>query len=451
MVKTIETNQFYPYEVIQEEGQKYLYNVITSGIFLMDNLSSDVLENKILEGTDNEYYEAIEYMKEKFIIRTKDNDTKLNDIYTKIAGTKKEMQPSSLVLMISQDCNLRCTYCYGTNGEYSHKGLMDYKTAKSAVDYFVKYAKGDKLNICFFGGEPLLNFSLIKEIIKYANEVGSKLNKTFTFSMTTNATLIDQMIEEFIIQNKIALTISIDGDRTIQNSNRYYANKKGSYDEVIKNTERLRKSNHVTARATITPQNLNILYNVDHLIDVGFNRVAWAPALNLLSNDDIEKLAQGQKEVVIKVGKCIETGDYIRAKKYLTIINMLSKINSDGLRTKGCGAGTNMMAVNIEGSIYPCHRFVGNEFMGIGNIYIDEPCQNNNFYTKVSLKEFEKCSSCIGRNICVGGCVNENFEANHDISIANDKHCNYYREVAREVIKLYIRLGTDEKERLFSR
>jgi uncharacterized protein len=220
---------------------------------------------------------------------------------------------------------------------------------------------------------------------------------------------------------------------------------------VIKNTKKLMETNSLTARATITPQNLDLLHSVDHLIDAGFRRVAWAPALNLLSNEDIVKMSESQKEIVLKVEKCIEKGDYNRARKYQTIIDMLKKINSDGLRTKGCGAGSNMMAVNIEGSIYPCHRFVGNEFMSLGNINLEESCKNDYFYNNVELKGFEKCTSCIAKNICAGGCVNENFEENHDIRVAPDKHCNYYINVAKEVIKLYIRLDENSKEKLFGK
>ncbi|WP_251862334.1 radical SAM protein [Clostridium sp. Marseille-Q2269] len=452
MNEILEKSKFYSYDIIYENEKKYLYNIITSGIFTLDNTACNILENNVDEKINNEEYkETLKFMKENFIIQTDENDVKLKELYDKIASNKKEMNASSLVLMVTQDCNLRCTYCYGVNGVYNHKGVMDENTAKKAIDYFIKYSSDEKLNICFFGGEPLLNFKLIKKLVEYAKVLEKKNNKKIGFSMTTNGTLINKEIEEFIIQNRIYTTISIDGDKEIQNSNRFYDNKKGCYDQVIKNTEQLRKTNLLTARATISPKNSDILHNVDHLIDIGFKKVAWAPALNLLNDEDMENIVQGQKEVILKVEKCIKKGDFDRAKKYLTVIDMLNKVKSDGLRTKGCGSGTNIMAVNIEGNIYPCHRFVGNEFMRLGNIRNDIPCENDSFYSNVGLKEFEKCATCLSRNICAGGCINENFEMNQDIRIPPEKLCKSNKQIAREIIKLYIRLDNEQKEKLFGK
>ncbi|WBW97747.1 PapB family radical SAM/SPASM ranthipeptide maturase [Oceanirhabdus sp. W0125-5] len=441
---------FYPHKIIGEGGKKYLYNGITSSLYQMDDISDKILKNNTL-GIENEskYKEALEFMVQNFIVKTKENETALEELYNKVADSRLVVNPTQVILMISQDCNLRCTYCYGGDGEYNNKGFMNYKVAKRAVDYLIKHSNSDKLGICFFGGEPLMNYALIKKIVAYAKEIECKTDKKFAFSMTTNGTLINKEIEEFIISNKIATTISIDGDEGVQNSNRYYANKKGCYDEVVKNTHNLRKTNLLSARATISPNNLNLLSSIEHLISLGFRKVAWAPAINMMTSRDVEKMIDSQKNVISKVEELINSGNIEEAKKYGPIMSLLKKVNADGIRIRACGTGINMIAVGIDGDIYPCQRFVGVKQIKLGNVFEDLPCSNSEFYSRIDIRKISKCSDCLSKNICLGGCPQEAYESDNNINIPSKALCDYNNETLIQILKVYINLDGEMKERLF--
>lgn len=452
MENLAESLQFYPYEIIGSDGKQYLFNAMTSGIFELDDLSHRIMTGSPIKEADRaEAEETIAFMKSNFIIKTPENEDKLNLIYSKVLSGKNKMTPRSLMLMVSQECNLRCTYCYGVNGEYNHKGIMSIETAKKAIDCFIENSAAEKLNICFFGGEPLIKFDMIKDLVAYAKEQGEANHKTIGFSMTTNATLISPEVEKFIMDHKIYTTISIDGNELVQNTNRYYANKKGCYADVIQNTENLRKTNLLSARATISRDNVDVYHHVNHLIDVGFKRVSWALALNLLEETDVWEIVGHQKRLIAQVKTLIDQNEIEQAKKYGSVIDMLSKLYSDGIRTKGCGAGNNIMTVNIDGNIYPCHRFVGNDEAKLGNIDNFDQCGNEPFYANVGLNEFEKCQSCFAKNTCAGGCINENFEYTGAINDVPEARCIYFREVSRAVIELYITLNEDQKEKLFGK
>ncbi|WP_273326184.1 PapB family radical SAM/SPASM ranthipeptide maturase [Vallitalea guaymasensis] len=434
---------FYPHEIINEGDKFYYYNAVTSSLYEMDEVTIKILNNDIDDIIDSAYEDNMNFMKQNFIVRTEENEVTLDEIYNKVAVSSLIFNPNQLILMVSQECNLRCSYCYGGDGEYNLRGKMKYEVAKKAVDYFVSHSKKDKLNICFFGGEPLLNFDLIKKIVAYTKELENELNREFTFSMTTNGTVINKEIERFIIEHDFSVTISIDGDSTAHNSNRFYGNKKGCYDDVIKNTAGLREMDKLSARATLTSNNTNVFNILDHLIDLGFNKVTWSPAMNMMTKKDMGELIDSQKKVISKVGELINAGNVEEAKKYSQIIKLFKKIHKDGIRLKACGTGTNMIAVGIEGDIYPCHRFVGISPIKIGNIFNDTPCSNPQFYKSIDVREMEECHNCISRNICLGGCPQVTYEANHNKNIPKETLCDYNRETLIQIIRTYINIDKE--------
>lgn len=351
--------------------------------------------------------------------------------------------------MISQECNLRCKYCYGKDGEYSNKGKMDFSIAKKAINYFVDQAPSDKLSICFFCGEPLVNFSLMKEVVAYVREIEKRTDKKFTFSMTTNATLINEEIRAFIKENNISITVSIDGDRDMNDANRFYANKHGIYDDIKNNISDIKT--YMIARATIATPNLDVSKSITHLVEeFGFGSVAWAEADNLLSDEDYKVVKKSTLILIDKLERLIRDGQFELVKKYHSFMNMLNKFNSDGIRSKGCGAGSNLMAVDIGGKIYPCHRFVGLEKFIVGDV-MDDKKENADFYSLVDLGNFEKCQSCIAKSICGGGCINENYYSTESINEPSENHCKFRVEIVDRMLEVYIRLDEVSKKWLFGR
>lgn len=442
------TGKYYPYLIKNIGDDYYFYNIITNAVFLMDDQAYNILV-KEQNSEEEDYAATVQFFKDNFIIVTPENDDKLKELYLQAVRKKKDLNATALTLMISQECNLRCKYCYGKDGEYSNRGKMDFSIAKKAINYFVDQAPADRLSICFFGGEPLLNFGLMKEVVAYVREIEKKTNKKFTFSMTTNATLISEEIRAFIEENKISITVSIDGAREMNDANRFYANKYGTYADIKNNIADI--TTYMIARATIAPPNLDVSKSITHLAEeFGFRSVAWAEADNLLSEEDYKLIKKTTLALIDKLERLIKDGQYELVKKYHSFMNLLKKFDSDGIRSKGCGAGSNLMAVDIDGKIYPCHRFVGQEMFIIGDV-MDDKKENADLYSVIDLINFEKCQTCIARSVCGGGCINENYCSTESINEPSEKHCKFRIEIVDRMLEVYIGLDDASKRQLFDK
>lgn len=229
--------KFADYKIFENDNRKYIYCVIDNKIFEIDDKTLGLLnqDGKTYEETKNnlsslfsedELDELINSMHELGLIENETHNFKNN--LDQMPGNI-----TSLILLVAQDCNLRCSYCYADEGKYYNSGKMDVNTAKKSVDFLIEKSASEKIGICFFGGEPLLNFELIKEVVGYCYKKEKETGKKFGFSMTTNGTLINNEIEEFIIKNHISIQISIDGDKKTHDANRYYNGKLGSYETVF--------------------------------------------------------------------------------------------------------------------------------------------------------------------------------------------------------------------------
>ncbi len=270
----MEILNFYSFEIFEENDKKYIYVNNTNGLFEIDNVTLELLKqngksiNEAYENIKNmisydDFNKTIENMKKyKFIIT--ENDKKESKEY------RFSKSVSAITLFVIQDCNLRCTYCYGDGGQYCDHGKMSIETAKKAVDFLVEQSETDNLDIAFFGGEPLLNMPLIKYVIKYTKQIEEKSNKKFSFCMTTNGTLLTSEIEKYLLDNKVSIQISFDGNKEIQDKNRFFANGKGSYDLVVEKTKKLRDKKQISCRGTITNVSLNLKKSFGHHILYAF-------------------------------------------------------------------------------------------------------------------------------------------------------------------------------------
>lgn len=171
----------------------------------------------------------------------------------------------------------------------------------------------------------------------------------------------------------------------------------------------------------------------------------------MVSDEDIEKIINDEKRLIAHVEQLINTGEIEQAKKYMSITSMMSRFGSDGVRTKGCGAGSNMMTINIDGNIYPCHRFVGNEDIQLGNISDGKVRNNDTFYQNVGLSNFSQCKNCVAKYLCGGGCVNENYEYTHNINEAPERRCKYTRAIVEELLHVYLRMSDEAKAKMFKK
>ena len=428
----------YPYKIFQTGTQNYLFNSFNKSIFELDDDVYDALQHSSVED-DTCISEAIqkEFVDSNLMVTEQNQKFYLDYIAAK--KEKDGFNPTSLTLMISQECNLRCIYCYGNGGEYNKRGLMNFEVAKQAVDFLVKNSKSNDLSVVFFGGEPLLNFTLMKQVVDYCKTISSK---TFTYSITTNGLLITPEVESFLLENKFTIQISMDGDENTQNCNRFYANGKGCYQDVLAHTESLRKQGKLSVRATISKSNMEISSNVSHLIELGFRRVFWSPAYNLLEDSDYEILTQQVKKYICEFENLVSSGDIVTAKKYGNVTSHLKKIHYSRIGVKLCGCGNHMIAVDIDGLIYPCHRFVGNEPFCFGDVF-SENISYTSFFNDTYIDAHKQCKDCWCKNLCIGGCVYTNFDSAGQISKSNILQCKFMRDTWEYLIGLYLRLPKD--------
>lgn len=450
--------KFYNHKIFRESGKLFVYCANNTGLFEIDDRTS-----KLIQQEGKTYKAAYESVKNLFsfdefnalIKDMADNYFIKNDKNDKIIADSREVKLGnnifSLTILLAQECNMRCTYCYAEDGEYDDKGIMTIQTARKAIDFLIEHSGNNKnLSVVLFGGEPLLALPLIKELVPYIRETEEKTGKKIQINMTTNGTLITKDTENYLIDNHIHVQISIDGDKETHNSNRFFANKVGSYDLIIQHTESMREKNLLSARATLTGKQLNECYTFDHLDSLGFHSIAIAPASNLLSEDDFEKLAQEEIKFEKYFEHLVKAKEYKKAKKMKMVIGNLKKIHSGGMRNLACGVGRNMYAVDIHGDLYPCHRFVNEKEYVMGNVN-DDVNKREDFINEIKFSKHNSCQDCWVQNLCLGHCPHENFSLTGNTTIPSPKICAMAKSKFEELIHIYLRLSPEEKNILFSK
>lgn len=447
---------FNPTKIFRKNNKIFLFLINNAGIFEIDNPTASLLD------FSEESYEFI-YNNFKHIWPKEEFDNLLEQLtdnnILKIEENKEAISKpidskfniSSITLFIVQECNLRCTYCYGESGEYKNKGKMPLKIAKDAVKYLFEHSGNKKeISITFFGGEPLLDFSMIKKIVLYSKELEKEFCKKVTFSITTNGTLLTSEIEQFIKNHKFSVTLSIDGNKEVHDANRFFANKTGAYQEVVNRTESLRNSYKVNGRATVTNKGVDIVNTFEHLNTLKLNNIHMSPSVEMLDDDDYDLLIENYKKLINNFIKALDKKEYSKIRKMSNILTLLDKIHHGGSKLKNCGAGNNMVAVDIYGNLYPCHRFVINQEYIIGTIYngLDQ-IKYNHIIRDMLLEENSTCNECWAKNICGGSCPQENLVMMNSIKKPYFNYCKLMKKLIEELIYLYMQLSDDDINLLF--
>ncbi len=349
-------------------------------------------------------------------------------------SSKESVAVSSISLNVIQDCNMRCKYCYGQGGTYSQKGYMQYETAVTAIEWLVRTSGKSKLAVIFFGGEPLLNFNLIKNIIGYIKSADHLIQKNFEFSITTNGTIFNREIIKILNEHQFNVTISFDGDKQVQNNNRPMRNGHKSFRLVQKNIKRFLKSRdgNALARATISSGNTDWKMISQCLCETGFKRYDYAPvtadksALFALSDAEYSRLCFDLER---QADELISNFDTQGPGAGLRIWDMIRSLKTHRKRFSGCGAGHNLMAISSTGGIYPCHRFVGNDTQAFGDIYNFDHGKQKSFLENRS-RVSAKCTSCWARFLCGGGCLHDNYIYSGHMARPDPRFC---KEIKRRI------------------
>ena len=357
----------------------------------------------------------------------------------------------TLVLNLTNQCNLSCQYCYefGADKVATPEGkpkFMDLETAKASVDFLLQQSGGRRtVHITFFGGETLMNFPLLKQVVTYANEQAAAQGRTIDFSLTTNATLLTPSIIQFLSDNRIGVTVSMDGPKEMHDRLRVFANGRGSYD-IIEPKVRALIQNHrtrpITARVTLTSGVTDVIKIFRHLKqDLGFHEVGFAPVTtspNQLYAINDRGMDRVLEEFHALADEYLEYALRGEMHGFTNVSDTLSELHQGVNKSHPCGAGLGLVGVGPSGDIAPCHRFVDSDTHALGHIStgIDREKQTD-FLRRGHIDSKYDCHTCWARPLCAGGCHHEAFVRYGDTGHPNLHYCDWIRDWTDTCLKIY--------------
>ena len=376
------------------------------------------------------------------------------DIYESFIDVVKQRKTvvKALCLHIAHDCNLACKYCFAEEGEYhGRRALMSYEVGKKAL-LIANSGTRRNLEVDFFGGEPLMNWQVVKDLVAYGREQEKLHDKHFRFTLTTNGVLLNDEVQEFVNKEMDNVVISLDGRKEVNDQMRPFRNGKGSYDLIVPKFQKLAESRNQEKyyiRGTFTRNNLDFSKDVEHFADLGFKQMSIEPVVG----DDTEPYAI-QKEDLPQIFE-----EYDKLAKFLIEREKSGRgfnffhfmIDLEGgpcvsKRLSGCGSGTEYLAVTPWGDFYPCHQFVGQEEFLMGNVdegitkpEIAEEFRGCSVYSK------ESCRTCFARFYCSGGCMANSYKFHNTIHDTYEVSCEMERKRVECAIMIKAALADEEQ------
>ena len=364
---------------------------------------------------------------------------------------------TALTLLLAQSCNLACTYCYGQEGSYGAGGLMDVQTARAAVDWLLENCgDADRVQLDFFGGEPLLDLPVLEEVVAYAREQAASRGKQVGFGITTNATLVDDEVAAYLAQERIEPLVSCDGPPEVHDRQRPFAAGGGSYEAVTAGVRRLQAAfPGLMGRATLCGDTDPFAVRRG-LEEAGFARCLLTQASPVLLAEDAEPESPAQRAAAAACllafrRREVEATFEAIAERRLDAaapdiaVPLLRAIACGVRRHTGCGLGRGMRALSVDGSLYPCHRFVGMDDACMGKLADHRADAPNDFHRAV-VENLSSCRACWARHLCGGGCFYENRARTGDMHRPDPGFCRDMRTVGEDVIAGWCRLSRDDQE-----
>ncbi len=419
--------------------------LVTEGIKNADTIKAAVLNIADLPYPEAEIREAVDELLELEAA----GQLFAPDIYENYVFEFKKRQTvvKALCLHIAHDCNLACRYCFAEEGEYhGRRAMMSLEVGKKALDFLVANS-GNRVNleVDFFGGEPLMNWQVVKALVAYGRSLEEPHNKKFRFTLTTNGVLLDDEILEFANREMANLVLSIDGRKEVHDAMRPFRGGQGSYEVILPKLQKAaesRKQMRYYVRGTFTHNNLDFSEDVLHLADLGFEQISVEPVVAKPTDDyaitqaDLPKLKEEYDKLAAEMIRRRKAG---RGFHFFHFMIDLEGGPCVAKRLSGCGSGTEYLAVTPWGDLYPCHQFVGNEKFLMGNVYdgilredIRDSFKCCNVYAK------EKCKKCFAKFYCSGGCAANAYHFHGNINDAYDVGCELERKRVECAIMLKV-------------
>ena len=426
----------------KNNGYNIVLDVNSGAIHVVDDASYDVIAEyeghslqEVVDALKGKYpihiiaecYQEVKQLEADGVLFTKDN----YESYI-IDFKKRQTVVKALCLHIAHDCNLACRYCFAEEGEYhGRRALMSYETGKAALDFLIANSGNRRnLEVDFFGGEPLMNFQVVKDLVAYGREQEKIHDKHFRFTLTTNGVLLNDDIMEFANKEMDNVVLSIDGRKAVNDYMRPFRNQKGSYDLIVPKFQKFAESRNQDkyyVRGTFTHFNLDFSKDVLHLADLGFKQISVEPVVAPDTEDYAireEDLPQLFAEYDALAAEMVERKKAGNDFNFFHFMIDLEGGPCVAKRLSGCGSGTEYLAVTPWGDLYPCHQFVGNEaflmgdvWKGVQNTELRDEFKCCNVYAK------EKCRECFARFYCSGGCAANSYNFHGSINDAYDVGC----------------------------
>ena len=431
----------------KNNGYNIVLDVNSGAIHVVDDVTYDVIElfedssaKEIIEKLVDRYpqteiEEAIQEVNE-----LKDNEELFTeDTYKEriIDFKKRQTVVKALCLHIAHDCNLACRYCFAEEGEYhGRRALMSYETGKQALDFLIANSGSRRnLEVDFFGGEPLMNWDVVKQLVAYGREQEKLHDKHFRFTLTTNGVLLNDEIMEFANKEMDNVVLSIDGRKEVHDRMRPFRKGAGSYDLIVPKFQKFAESRHQDkyyVRGTYTHFNTDFSKDVLHLADLGFKQISVEPVVAqptdeyALKDSDLPVLFDEYDRLAAEMVKRNKAGNGFNFFHFMIDLEGGPCVYK---RLSGCGSGTEYLAVTPWGDLYPCHQFVGEEDFLMGNVYegvkkdeIVKEFKACNVYSK------EECKKCFARFYCSGGCSANSYNFNGTIDGTYEIGCKLERK-----------------------
>jgi len=435
-------------------GYNIVLDICSGSVHVVDEVAYDIIA--MFESHEKE--EIIAAMKEKYAANPGISGADIEECYEQVAGLKdagKLFTPDSfepmagklkektsgvikaLCLHIAHTCNLNCSYCFASQGKYhGERAMMSFEVGKRALDFLIENSGSRRnLEVDFFGGEPLMNFDVVKQLVAYARNIEKEHNKNFRFTLTTNGMLIDDDVIDFANRECSNVVLSLDGRKEIHDRFRVDYAGNGSWEKIVPKFQKLveaRGGKDYYMRGTFTHANPDFLKDIQQMLDLGFNELSMEPVV--CAPGDPSELTAEDMPIVLeqyeKLAELMRRRD--KEGKPFTFYHYMIDLSGGPCiykRISGCGSGTEYMAVTPWGDLYPCHQFVGDEKFKLGNIWdgvdnheIQDEFMACNVYARPD------CHDCWAKLYCSGGCAANAYHATGKITGIYKYGCELFRK-----------------------
>ena len=435
-------------------GFNIVLDTCSGSIHVVDDATYDIISMYKEKSKD----EIVAAVLKKYAARTdvtpKDIEDCLNDIaelenngqlftpdnYRPMADTFKEKSGGvikALCLHVAHTCNLNCSYCFASQGKFhGERALMSFEVGKRALDFLIENSGSRRnLEVDFFGGEPLMNWDVVKRLVEYARSVEKQAGKNFRFTLTTNGVLIDDDVIDFANREMSNVVLSLDGRKEIHDRFRVDYAGNGSFDKIVPKFQKLVKARggkNYYMRGTFTHANPDFLKDIEAMLELGFDQLSMEPVV--CAAGDPSALTEADKPIVMEQYEKLAERMLERRKQGRPFTFYHYMIDLEGgpciyKRISGCGSGTEYMAVTPWGDLYPCHQFVGDEKFLLGNVFdgvtnrsMQSEFRNCNVYTR------PECADCWAKLYCSGGCAANAYHASGSVNGTYTYGCDLFRK-----------------------